>query len=82
MTKSSRTPQPEEFVLAPMLDKEMSKINWQEKTSNEIKNLVRGLNPIMGTYTFLNGKKVKMWKVQIVSDNQIKELQEKRRTCK
>ncbi len=69
-----RTPQPEEFVLAPMLDKEMSKINWQEKTSNEIKNLVRGLNPIMGTYTFLNGKKVKMWKVQIVS---IEELQEK-----
>ena len=53
-----RTPQPEEFVLAPMLDKEMSKINWQEKTSSEIKNLVRGLNPIMGTYTFLNGKKI------------------------
>lgn len=69
-----RTPQPEEFVLAPMLDKEMSKINWQEKTSNEIKNLVRGLNPIMGTYTFLNGKKIKMWKVQIVS---AEELQEK-----
>lgn len=69
-----RTPQPEEFVLAPMLDKEMSKINWQEKTANEIKNLVRGLNPIMGTYTFLNGKKVKMWKVQIVS---AEELQEK-----
>ena len=60
-----------------MLDKEMSKINWQEKTSNEIKNLVRGLNPIMGTYTFLNGKKVKMWKVQIVLDDTLKELQEK-----
>jgi len=72
-----RTPQPEEFVLAPMLDKEMSKINWQEKTSNEIKNLVRGLNPIMGTYTFLNGKKVKMWKVQTVSEEALKELQEK-----
>ena len=72
-----RTPQPEEFVLAPMLDKEMSKINWQEKTSSEIKNLVRGLNPIMGTYTFLNGKKIKMWKVQIVSDDEIKQLQEK-----
>lgn len=72
-----RTPQPEEFVLAPMLDKEMSKINWQEKTSSEIKNLVRGLNPIMGTYTFLNGKKVKIWKVQLVSNNELKELQEK-----
>ena len=72
-----RTPQPEEFVLAPMLDKEMSKINWQEKTTSEIKNLVRGLNPIMGTYTFLNEKKVKMWKVQIVSSEEIKNLVER-----
>ena len=75
-----RTPQPEEFVLAPMLDKEMSKINWQEKTSSEIKNLVRGLNPIMGTYTFLNGKKVKVWKVQIVSNDELKQVQEKSNT--
>ena len=64
-----RTPQPEEFVLAPMLDKEMSKINWQEKTSQEIKNLVRGLNPIMGTYSYLEGKKVKFWKVDIIPDD-------------
>lgn len=68
--KIVRTPQPEEFVLAPMLEKEMSKINWQEKTSSEIKNLVRGLNPIMGTYTFLNGKKIKIWKVQKYSNNE------------
>lgn len=71
--KIVRTPQPEEFVLAPMLDKEMSKINWQEKTTREIKNLVRGLNPIMGTYTFLNGKKIKMWKVQKYSNNEFVE---------
>lgn len=71
--KIVRTPQPEEFVLAPMLDKEMSKINWQEKTTSEIKNLVRGLNPIMGTYTFLNGKKIKMWKVQKYSNNEFVE---------
>lgn len=68
--KIVRTPQPEEFVLAPMLEKEISKINWQEKTSSEIKNLVRGLNPIMGTYTFLNGKKIKIWKVQKYSNNE------------
>lgn len=72
-----RTPQPKEFILAPMLDKEMSKINWQEKNSNEIKNLVRGLNPIMGTYTFLNNKKIKIWRVQIVSNNEFRKLQEK-----
>ena len=47
-----------------MLDKEMSKINWND-SARKIKNLVRGLNPIMGTYTFLNGKKIKIWKVQM-----------------
>lgn len=56
--------QGEEFTLAPMLDKEMSKINWND-SARKIKNLVRGLNPIMGTYTFLNGKKIKIWKVQM-----------------
>ena len=75
--KIVRTPQPEEFVLAPMLDKEMSKIDWKEKNANEIKNLVRGLNPIMGTYTFLNDKKIKIWKVQIVSEEEISILLEK-----
>ena len=37
-----------------------------EKTALEIKNLVRGLNPIMGAYTFLNDKKLKLWKVNVI----------------
>lgn len=65
---ATRTKQGEEFSIAPMLEKEMSKINWEEKTSAEIKNLVRGLNPIMGTYTFLNDKKIKFWKVDVVKN--------------
>ena len=64
-----RIPQGEEFSIAPMLDKEMAKINWDNKTAIEIKNLVRGLNPIMGTYSFLNDRKIKFWKVDVVSDN-------------
>ena len=40
------------ILLAPMLNKEMAKIDWENKTAEEIKNLVRGLNPIMGAYTF------------------------------
>ena len=52
--------------MAPMLPKEMSKIDWENKRAEQIKNLVRGLNPIMGAYTFLNGKKIKFWKVEIV----------------
>ena len=63
-----RIPQGEDFTMAPMLDKEMAKIDWENKTAREIKNLVRGLNPIMGAYTFLNGKKIKFWKVQVAND--------------
>ena len=37
----------------------------------EIKNLVRGLNPIMGAYTFFNGKKIKFWKVDLAKEDEI-----------
>lgn len=61
-----RIKQGEEYTIAPMLNKEISKIDWESKTAKEIKNLVRGLNPTMGTYTFLNSKKIKLWKVDTV----------------
>ena len=66
-----RQKQGEDFSLAPMLNKEMSKINWSTQTAKEIKNLVRGLNPIMGAYTFLNGKKIKFWKVDVATEDDI-----------
>ena len=53
--------------MAPMLKKEMEYINWKEYPAEKIKNLVRGLNPIMGAYTFFDNKKVKFWKVEIIS---------------
>ena len=46
----------------------MAKIDWEKKTSQEIKNLVRGLNPIMGAYSFLNGRKIKFWKVDVATN--------------
>ena len=61
-----RLPQGEDFSMAPMLNKEMSKINWNSQSAQEIKNLVRGLNPIMGTYSYLNDKKIKFWKVDVL----------------
>ena len=66
-----RQKQGEEFTLAPMLSKDMAKIDWNKKTAQEIKNLVRGLNPIMGAYTFLNGKKIKFWKVDLAKEDEI-----------
>ena len=62
-----RKKQDNDFTIAPMLNKEMAKIDWNKKNATEIKNLVRGLNPIMGAYSYLNGKKLKFWKVDIVN---------------
>ena len=62
-----------DFTVAPMLDKKMAYINWNE-TSNKINNLIRGLNPIMGAYTFYNGKKIKIWKSKIIDENNFKEI--------
>ena len=66
-----RQKQGKDFTLAPMLSKDMAKIEWNKKTAQEIKNLVRGLNPIMGAYTFLNGKKIKFWRVDIAKEDEI-----------
>ena len=69
--KAPREKQGEEFTLAPMLNKEMAKIDWENKTAAEIKNLVRGLNPIMGAYSYINDKKIKFWKVDILSNEEL-----------
>ena len=66
-----REKQGNDYTIAPMLTKEIAKIDWNKKTAKEIKNLVRGLNPIMGAYTFLNGKKIKFWKVDIAKEDEI-----------
>ena len=60
-----RIKQSENCTIAPMIEKEMAKINWEKQTSKEIKNLVRGLNPFMGAYSNLNGHKFKFWKVAL-----------------
>lgn len=66
-----REKQPEDGTIAPMLSKEMAKIDWKNKTAMQIKNLVRGLNPIMGAFSYLENKKIKFWKVQVMSDEEL-----------
>ena len=66
-----RVKQDDNFTVAPMIEKSMAKINWEEQTALQIKNLVRGLNPIMGAYTTLNGKKYKFWKVDVAKPTEI-----------
>lgn len=60
-----REKQGTDYTMAPMLEKSMAQIDWKNQTAEQIKNLVRGLNPIMGAYTYVNDKKIKFWKVEL-----------------
>lgn len=49
---------------APMLDKSLSKIDWNDK-AEKIHNLVRGLNPWPIAMTTLDGKTLKIYKTAV-----------------
>lgn len=68
---AKRIKQPEDYSLAPMLKKEIAQIKWDEYSAIQIKNLVRGLNPIMGAYTFVKDKKIKLWNVDVIDEDEI-----------
>lgn len=68
-----REKQSDDFTLAPMIDKEIARINWNEKDAFQIKNLVRGLNPFMGAYSFFKDKKIKFWKVECIEEKSDRE---------
>ncbi len=61
-----RVKQGNDFTIAPMIEKEMGGIHW-EKTSKEIRNLIRGFNPMPGAYTTLNGNRIKIWQAEMTS---------------
>ena len=69
--KAPREKQGEDFSLAPMLKKEISEIDWENQSAKQIKDLIRGLNPIMGAYTIVNEKKIKIWKADICKNEEI-----------
>lgn len=65
--KAPREKQTEEATLAPMLNKEMALIDWENSDANKIHNLIRGLNPIMGAYSYIDDKKIKFWKSKVLT---------------
>lgn len=69
--KAPREKQGEDFTMAPMLEKSIAQIDWKNQTAEQIHNLIRGLNPIMGAYSFLEGKKIKFWKAKKLKDEEI-----------
>lgn len=72
--EAPREKQNDKFSMAPMLKKEMAQIDWEKRTAREIKNLVRGLNPIMGAYSTINGKKIKFWKVNVIEEKTLYDM--------
>ena len=44
----------------PPLSKELGRIDWN-KSAKEIYNLIRALDPVMGTFAFIGGDNIKIW---------------------
>ncbi|MBQ9314599.1 MAG: methionyl-tRNA formyltransferase [Clostridia bacterium] len=62
-----REKQSDDFSIAPMIEKSLGNINWN-KSAIEIRNLIRGLNPMPGAYTNLDSQKMKIWAADLVPD--------------
>lgn len=59
-----RIKQGEDFCIAPMIEKEMTKLDFN-KTAREVFNFVRGLSPYIGTFTIhSDGRKFKVLEVK------------------
>ena len=58
---------------AKMLRKEMGNIDWT-KSAEEIGRLVRGLNPWPSAYTHWNGKMLKIWMAEPVTQEELSAL--------
>jgi methionyl-tRNA formyltransferase len=50
---------------APMIDKEMARINW-DNPAEEVHDLVRGFNPWPVAYTMLSNKKIKVYETKVI----------------
>jgi len=57
----------EEATKAPKITPELCRIDWS-KSALEIQNLIRGLSPAPGAYTFYKGKILKLFKAQAVDE--------------
>jgi methionyl-tRNA formyltransferase len=53
---------------APPLQPGDEKIRW-EKKAGEVDNLIRGMNPRPGAYTFFKGKILKIWRAQVINQD-------------
>ena len=55
-------------TLAPKIKKEQYKINW-ETDSRKIHNQIRAFDPYPGAYSFINGKRIKLFSSLRIENN-------------
>lgn len=61
-----RTPQDASGVtLAPSLPPDSGRLDW-DRPAQDLHNLVRGVSPKPGAYTFQQGKRLKVWRTEVV----------------
>lgn len=68
LMKGSVKPQPqkhEEATYAPLITKELQLIQW-DKPSYAVHNLVRGLSPVPGAFSYVDGQKVKILETEVL----------------
>jgi len=69
LERNELTPTPQDHrqaTKAPPLNKEMGRIDWS-KSAEQIHCLIRGLDPWPSAYTFLDGKRVKLFSPEILN---------------
>lgn len=64
----------EEHTYAKMLTKNMGEMDFA-KSAVELERLIRGLNPWPSAYTYLQGKMLKVWEAEVVSEERVSEVQ-------
>jgi methionyl-tRNA formyltransferase len=68
-----RIKQTGDYTMAPMIEKDTCKIVWS-KTATEIRNLIRGLNPVPAAYTMMDGKVIKICSASVVENKKVDEI--------
>ena len=58
-----------------MIEKSLGRVEWK-KPAVVIERYIRGLNPWPCTYTYLNGKSLKLWKAEVLSEEDAQILSE------
>jgi len=70
-----RVPQEAALVtLAPSLPPEIGELDWSRPAA-ELHNLVRGVTPKPGAYTFVQGKRLKVWRTEVLEAASTEEVE-------